>query len=231
MEYEYKHNPMQVRSKIQRSVMAWSTGLLALALYMLVSVSQALAADEVTRSHQIDIERQQTLTIANGVGRIEVRAHNQSQVYVEVKIEAGRQGIFRRKVDISNTDITIERSDTRIRLALKEDNVSANWIVYVPELEYLQLDNGVGQIKVDWLNSGLDLNVGVGDVRVAVDIEQLGDFKANVGVGSINVEGLQQYSSSRRVVAESSSGKGRGDKPLTIEVGVGDIQVKVTHAR
>lgn len=231
MEYAYKHNSTQTRSKIQRSVMTWGIGLLALALYMLVSISQVLAADEVTRSHQIDIEDQQTLTIENGVGRIEVRAHDQAQVYVEVKIEAGRQGIFRRKVDVSNTDITIEHNAREVRLALKEDNVSANWIVYVPELKGLKLDNGVGQIKVDWLNSGLDLNVGVGDVRVVVDIEQLGDFKASVGVGSIKADGRQQYNSSRRVVAESSSGRGHGNQDVTIEVGVGDIQLTTGRAR
>ena len=231
MEYEYKNHSIQVRSKIRRSVMTWGMGLLALTLYMLVSISQALAADEVTRSHRIDIEGQQTLVIENGVGRIEVRAHDKSEIYAEVIIEAGRQGIFRRKVDVSNTDITIERSSTQIRLALKEDNISANWVIYVPELEHLRLDNGVGQIKTEWLNSGLDLNVGVGDVRVNVDVEQLGDFSANVGVGSIKAEGLQQYNSSRRVVAESSSGKGRGDKHLTIEVGVGDIQVNAKSAR
>lgn len=209
----------------------WPWLCLLIGCSFLLSAKAAYGADEVTRSHRIDVAEEQRLVIKNSVGQLDVRRHDEPQIHVEVTIEAGRKGVFRRKADVSQADITIEQSDALIRLAFEEDNMSATWVVYLPGLTDLKLRNGVGQITTEWLSSALDVEVGVGDVRVYVDPDQLGNFSANVGVGNIQATGVDDYVASRQIVTESSSGKGRGDKDLNIEVGVGDIQVKVDNAQ
>ncbi|MCC5880952.1 MAG: hypothetical protein JJU03_13800 [Idiomarina sp.] len=208
----------------------WMSVVVALTAVGFIGVATA-ADDKITRTHQIPVQGQSQLVIANGVGKVDVRHHDAPQIQLEVTIEAGRRGLLRRKVDISDMDISIDQTARRIRLELQEDNVTANWTVYVPAFEQIELKVGVGQLHTEWLDSALDVNVGVGDVRVYVDIDSLGEFSANVGVGSIQADGVHSYVSSRRIVTESGTGRGRGEHALDIEVGVGDIQVKAESPR
>lgn len=228
---------MQGNSRLQRNMdhsgrlSHWLWLSLLIVSSFLLSAKLAYGADEVIRSHLIEVDGQHKLVIANSVGQLDVRRHEEPQIQVEVIIEAGRKGLFRRKVDVSQADITIEQGEPVIRLAFEEDNMSTKWVVYVPMFSEVQLRNGVGQIKTEWLASALDVEVGVGEVRVDMDPNELGRFTADVGVGSIQATGVDDYAASRKLVAESSSGQGRGDKDLAIEVGVGDIQVKALSSQ
>lgn len=215
---------------IYRNSIQLVCAVLALALMGVATVASA-TDDEITRTHQISVQGQSRLMIENSVGKMDVRAHDGPEILLEVTLKAGRHGLLRRKVDISDVDISVEHNDRRIRLALQEDNVSADWVVHVPAFEHIELKLGVGEMHAEWLDSSLNLDVGVGDVSVYVDIDSLGEFSANVGVGDINADGIHNYSSSRRVVTESSTGRGRGEHGLDIEVGVGDIEVKADSRR
>lgn len=194
-----------------------------IALWAAASVSVA----EEHREHEFAGDQVQHLTIENSVGEIVVRASEDDTIRVAVELEGNRSGIFRRKTDVSDMDISSREQGDRLLLSMDEDDVNARWVVYMPAMESLTLDLGVGNLRVENIEADISIDVGVGNAEVVSREDWLGDFDASVGVGGISVHGVSSYSSKRQVVAEQGQGKGTGSHALTIDVGVGDIDLNV----
>lgn len=198
----------------------------ALVLMTSMAASSAHASNnEKTLSHQVPVEQQRMLVLENGVGVIEFRHTSEPMIQVEVKLEGNRSGILRRRVDVSDMDISIDMSDEQLSLSFDENNVNANWVVYLPDFDYTRVKLGVGKIQGAYFSGDLDVSLGVGDVTLAIPSALLGSLQASVGVGAVSVNNGAEFDSERRVVSEKVSGRGRGDFKLTLDVGVGDITI------
>ncbi|MGX5914393.1 hypothetical protein ACR0ST_06620 [Aliidiomarina sp. Khilg15.8] len=206
--------------------MGFKTIVQAAGLSALLMVSGASLAEEV-REHQFAASDIKHLTVENGVGEIIVRASDDDSIRVSVTLEGNRSGIFRRKTDVSDVDISTQHRGDRLTLSMDVDNVNARWVVYTPAMEKMTLDLGVGNLRVENIEAAISIDVGVGNAEVETRKEWLGEFDASVGVGGISVRGLNEYSNKRQVVAEQGTGRGNGEYPLSIDVGVGDIEVQV----
>lgn len=195
-------------------------------LSALLLVSAASVAEEV-REHEFAGRDVQHLTIENSVGEIIVRASDDKTIRVSVILEGNRSGILRRKADVSDVDISVQRDGGRLTLSMDVDNVNARWLVHAPPMEKMTLDLGVGNLRVEHLEAAIAIDVGVGNAEVQTRRAWLGEFDASVGVGGISVNGLNGYSNQRQIVAEQGRGRGDGEYSLSVDVGVGDIDVSV----
>lgn len=193
--------------------------------FLISASGLAMATESATVQHQIEVTGQTHLVIDNGVGSIELRYSDSPYVEVEVALEGKRSGWLRRKVDVSEMDIRQRISNDTIRLSFNEDNVNARFIVYAPSFAQTQMNLGVGQVSSRYFEGDLSISVGVGEAQVTLDPKQLGSVSASVGVGGIDTPGVNGFTVERRVVSATLGGHGEGDYRLSIDVGVGDINI------
>lgn len=203
--------------------LAMSTAITLIIVAFFISVAQA--DSKVTRQHTIPADDVQRLTVQSNVGAIEIKHHDKDEIYVELALEGGRTGFFRRKQEVGNTDLTVSRDGNNLTLSFDEDGVNADWVIYTPQMDRVNLKLGVGNIRTESVEGALVISLGVGDVTVRTRASLVGHFEGDVGVGGITARGIENYTSSRRIVAETSNGRNSGSYDVQVDVGVGDIKL------
>jgi hypothetical protein len=153
----------------------------------------------------------------------------------------------RAEQEVAAATLTSDQRSGRLVLRLDSDSdeprFEARWQVTTPSRLKLELEQGVGDIFVNGLSGGVDVQVGVGEVSLEVGA---GDIDVNVGVGDATVRAPSSKYGSVDVsggvggagvvvdgtvkkgegfVSHSSSWRGDGSNSIELEVGVGDGQV------
>lgn len=197
-------------------------------LLMTALVTTAKADDSVTRTHRFDLKGVSEVEIRNGVGRVEIIPATGDEMSVILDIEANRHGhFFRPRRDVSGLDLeSRERGDTLI-LEFEEHDVSADWVVEMPRVDRTDIDVGVGEVRLEIENTELDLRVGVGEVRVEAPVASVGKVRLNTGVGDASLRGGEVLDDRSSFISKHVRGEGEGDLSLDVEVGVGDISVRL----
>lgn len=190
----------------------------------LVITAPAIASSEAERHYRFDSQNVRTLNIDNAVGQLQIKSSTDNEIRVEMRLEGKRGGLLRRKADVSDVELDVRERGDQLYLKFQQDKVQADWVVYMPELEKLKVHVGVGTADIELANTELELRVGVGTALIHGNKNFVGQFSGSAGVGAVSVNGLDNYSSQRRVVAEDAKGSGNGDKDIKVEVGVGDIK-------
>ncbi len=201
--------------------------LLAVLVFTLIGFMPLQAQDRVTRMHQFDLDGIEEIEINNAVGSIELNIVEGSELRVELELEGDREGFFRRRRDVGNVDLALEEDDDRLSLSIDDDDVTAHWTVFMPEVSLIDIDLGVGEIDAEIGASSLQINVGVGDVEVEAPLKEIGDIHVSSGVGDARIRGADNVDQSRQIVSEQSDARGEGIHDIDIEVGVGSAIVRL----
>lgn len=230
----------------------WVAGWVALAMGSAVAApgasetKSAKSTQAVTRVHRLALTDTSRLSLVNSVGRLNMQLGDVDQLEVTVEIKSDRRGWFSTQRDVSNVDIDIRRRGGELRLALEEKNVSGHWRVILPRkrLGLIDVNAGVGELKIETLAAKLEIDLGVGEVEVRspegiIDVDVgVGDIKiftrqtsagavrASVGVGEVTISGEGVDSRGRGVVNIKAAG--RGDNDIAAAAGVGDIEIVLT---
>lgn len=201
--------------------------LLAVLSLTLICFMPLKAQDRVTRMHQFDLDGIDEIEINNAVGSIELNVVEGSELRVELELEGDREGFFRRRRDVGNVDLEIEENNDRLSLSIDDDDVTAHWTVFMPDVSLIDIDLGVGEINAEIGASSLQINVGVGDAEVEAPLEEIGDIHVSAGVGDARIRGVDNVDQSRQVVSEQSDARGEGIHDVDVEVGVGSAMVRL----
>lgn len=206
--------------------------IMAFSLVLALSVvpgtlNEASAATEVTRHHSIDTSGVTKIEVKNGVGTVSIAPTTGETLSAEVFIEGNRSGVFRRKTDVSEFDIEVERSGNTLKLSFGENNTQANWHIQMPVIDALYVNLGVGQVDIEVLDTAVDVNNGVGEVNISAKVDYTGKISVNTGVGNAKITGAFNVETKRAIVSERSEATGEGNRTINVEVGVGDAQVKL----
>ncbi|MBC54817.1 MAG: hypothetical protein CMQ34_13390 [Gammaproteobacteria bacterium] len=197
-------------------------------LLLAFSISMACADTQVSRYHEFDAGEIDTLRIDARVGTIQVEPSTSGKFEVELTItDEDGGGWFRRSPDLDNMDLRSRRNGDQLRLSFSEDKVKGEWIVRVPSLEQLDVELGVGTIKVLMAHFGIVADVGVGTIELQAQKTDIGSVDLSVGVGDTHINGGTDTESRRAMVSSETTAYGTGSKSIRARAGVGDVQAEL----
>ena len=193
-------------------------------------------ADEIVRAfkQEIPIGTAEQIHLDFPVGKVDVQGWAESRVDLDVKIECNRP-TARCKEAAKALRLVYDNSGERLKVEIK------NWPkwsggkglhvvahVRVPRELGLTADLGVGELEVSGIQGDLSADLGVGEVSVTLPRESIGSVNLDTGVGEANliVDG-RRYQSSGVVAKEVRWTKGTGRSEVTVDCGVGEIDVRL----
>jgi len=218
-------------------------------LVLAVAMPAAAAVRTLEDSYSaVSIDR---VVIEAGVGDVNITAVDGDAVVVDVTLKARRGGFFssmrraEREVEEANLEAEVDGRELRIKIDSDSDErrFEESWVVTMPARMVLELEVGVGDVRIRGVGGGVALETGVGEVSIEVGS---GDVTVEVGVGEVEVRApASAYGSAEassgvgagvlRVLGQKIEGEGfvgsssswRGDGPdrIEVEVGVGDAEV------
>ncbi len=195
-----------------------------------------------------------TLALDTAVGDVTVAASKDDSIHVLVELTPRKAGFFssrkaaERQVEAARLGVT--RNGRRVSLEIEgvsgEPRFEATWTVSLPVDMNLELEMGVGDLKVEGTTGKIDADLGVGDATLAVSA---GELKVDVGVGDITLSapaaayatvecstGVGEVTlrhdkttlGGEGMISKELSWKGSGDGSVSLETGVGSIEVHLT---
>lgn len=169
------------------------------------------------------------------VGELEVLAGNGDKIEVEVFAECKRN---RRDCEEALEDIELfDRARSKV-LAIElegypkwgKGRIEIEATVRIPADFDFELDMGVGEVNIEGLRGNLDLDLGVGELTIDAKPAHLRSVNLDVGVGDAEIYGSAKHVEGRRsflVGSEVYWSEGKGDKRIKVDVGVGEVTVRL----
>jgi hypothetical protein len=196
------------------------------ALIVISFASSIHAATSKHLSHRIDATTLESVEIVIPVVEMKIEVYDGNAIEIEIDVRSQRRmWLFGRK-DVDDIDLEINRQGNDLILSIDENNLNQTWEIRIPRNLALEMNIGVGEVSLEQFANDLDMELGVGEVRVMVDDTEYRSIDLSVGVGETIIRGFDNSASSEReIVSQRSRYGGSGDYRMDIEVGVGEARV------
>ena len=195
-------------------------------LGMLLS-SAAFSASTKRIERSIAADQLEHIDFEISVAEIEIEIYDGGEILLDISLKAERNWwIFGRR-DVDEVDLGVYQSGNRIELVLDDDDIEQDWRVRLPAHLAMSMDIGVGEVSIDGLANDLRLDMGVGAVQVKVADIDYDTIHLQTGVGDSSLRGFgRSTDNERNFVGADSYYQGEGEYQISIEVGVGDAEVR-----
>jgi len=204
-------------------------GLLIVFITLFSLSNIVIAKDKRTFSGRVDVSEQALtkLALEVPVGMITVQVVESDVITYRAEVEDNASSWFFVATDLDALVLTQQITDQVLQLKIDEDDISQQWTVNIPKALALQVQVGVGNVKVDGFSQSLTADIGVGSAWVGVNSADYDHVNAAVGVGEIQVHGFEQGDllKERVIVSDQLTFTGAGDHQIDIEIGVGDVNL------
>lgn len=197
----------------------------AVTIFAILFTAASLGKSRITLEETINIESDSAVYINIPVGSLEVETYDGDEIVLEVELKESDEGWFK-SVDFDDAEIDIRQSGDKIHLEVDMEDVVQNWQVKLPESASLDIDLGVGQVNIEDFHQDANIDVGVGEVDVQLADDNYREIDLDSGVGGADLRGFKNVDRERAMISETVNWQGKGDFDLTIDVGVGDIEVR-----
>lgn len=213
--------------------------------------SLAAAGEPRTLSATYPSSNLHAVVIQAGAGGVEIQAAREPSVQVRVSLTPRRGGIFaslvRAEQEVGEATLEGTTKDGTLHLVVtpkgEDRRFEESWTVRMPADLALALKLGVGDVTLHGVAGGVNLEVGVGDVTVEAAGGDLhvklgvgdsdlvapaaayGPVQASGGIGDATITVGGREIDGTGMVGHSATWQGQGAHKLTVEVGVGDVQV------
>lgn len=208
-----------------------TTKIAVLALGAMSLGASALAADdEATHHYSYSLDNINEIHIEGGIGTMEVVHTDGTELRVELELEGTRRYFVLNKRDVSEIEVEDRVRGNRLSLQLNEDDldhIKVHWRVEMPSVARTHIELGVGQITAEFVNTELELEVGVGAADISLARSFAGRVETSAGVGSAVLNGANDTVSKRAMVSEETYGYGNGHQRMELSVGVGELKVSL----
>lgn len=202
-----------------------------IAIMTLALAAPLFAADDI-RKFSFDAEGVSTIRLDHPVGELEITGADVKAIEVRMEIDCDSRNC-RDKSD----DIRLESHVKGGELHLEVDGyptfgkgLSVNLEIRVPRAMAVSIDHGVGEISIDGVGGDIDLESGVGEVEIRGDAKSFRSARVEVGVGESNLKvagDRVEGDSFLFIGGEKKWRDGRGESSLKVEVGVGEVTVRL----
>lgn len=201
--------------------------LTALAASLLFSGT--LSADSTKKiSRTIDATSLASVEIEASVAEMEIEFYDGDEIELEIELESDGHWLAWRRGDIDHVELEVRTTESNVFLGIRDRKVEQHWRVKMPANLAIAIDVGVGEIELEDFSNNLEMDVGVGSVRVEIDDTEYAMIRASAGVGDTVIKGFpgQQTDNERSFMSSDSYHYGNGELEIEIEVGVGDVLVR-----
>ena len=163
------------------------------------------------------------------IGSVKFIATDEQEIRVEVIITPSESNWFSlwSSLDIDDVELDVIEASKEIELKLTEqDDVKQEWLVYLPRQAAVNLNVGVGQVEVLYMENSIDIDLGVGHAEIRHEILYRSvSLESGVGEVSVDLQG-RQVEVSRHFVRQTYHHEDHtGFGQLNVNVGVGQIDV------
>jgi hypothetical protein len=206
------------------------TLLVPTALLCVASLAYALPAvadERVVREYAFDVSAIEEVEIRASVGSIRILPTAGDELSLVLDIEGKNSGWFRRAKDVDHVELDSDVRGDRLILEQTENNTNTEWTIRLPVVARTTLSMGVGEIDAELGATAVSIELGVGDVDLAVPRDSAGRVDLQVGVGEASLRGGRNVDTNRAFISQEVHGRGDGDQDVSVELGVGDISVSL----
>ncbi len=207
------------------TLVKWGVG----AVLTIASMGSAYAYGDNDKiiTKDIQIKNAQQLHLDAHVGSVKFSPSSDDQIHVYVKVsDKEGWGIF--KDSPQDAQLVVQREGNKLTLSLNDDEYGEEWRIELPQMSLLNADLGVGEIQVKRINTNLKLDVGVGEATIVASASAYSSANGQAGVGAAAVRSVSGTTTSdRAMVSEEVNWTGSGEYSIDVEVGVGDISIKL----
>jgi hypothetical protein len=155
-----------------------------------------------------------------GVGDVHIKRGDESKIRLEYTVKSHRESNLKE----ARVDFNVRGNDATLEFhAPSGSNTEIDVELEVPANTNLDVHNKVGDITIERVEGDKDLDLGVGDIRVA---EQQAGYKlvrASTGIGDVDSD---SYGESSGWLGKTLKYHGDGKYELRAHVGVGDIKLE-----
>jgi hypothetical protein len=189
--------------------------------------STSVAADTHKRIVEtIDARSFKTVWLEIPVGKMDIEVYDGDKIELDIKLESRRRWFVWRPRNIDAVELEIGTSGSVLVLGIDRDNLEQHWRVRMPAALALDIDVGVGDVRVIDFCNDLNMEVGVGAARVDVAHQNFRSIHVSSGVGDAILRGFQQGNDSERnFVSADAYYYAEGKYRIELGVGVGEAQV------
>ena len=200
---------------------------LALITTLCCLMSFPLLASEKDLTQQFPSTELSQLQINTGVGDITIEVTDASQISVDVKVRGSKSWFFGR-TDVSDASIESSIDNGVLSLEVPLDDTEQTWVVKVPRQLTVDLQLGVGSIKVDGTAGDIDADIGVGSFAAKLAVPEFKNIELSAGVGDVSLQTDKGKTARSHLVGSELDYAGPGTHAMAVTVGVGDATVRNT---
>jgi hypothetical protein len=167
------------------------------------------------------------------VGEVVVDAWNGADLQLDVQLRC-RRGQASCRDAAERVRLVYSTDDDKLHIEIKDwpklsgKGLEARVQVQMPRRLPLDVDLGVGEMRVAGLENDVKANVGVGELNLTLPASAVATVSADTGVGDANLTaGGRHYESSGLFTKELRWKKGTGSARVAADCGVGQINVKL----
>jgi hypothetical protein len=160
------------------------------------------------------------LHVRLGVGDLQIRRSDSAKIRLHYTVKSQREN----RVKDAHVDIEIRGRDANIEFhAPTSGNTQFDVELEVPQSTNLDVHEKVGDLTVDGIEGDKDLELGVGDIRVATGRTDYHLVRASTNIGDVNGDG---YGETSGWLGKTLKYHGDGKYELRAHVSIGDISLE-----
>jgi hypothetical protein len=208
----------------------WLEVLLKAVLLTLILVPFCTASDhwrdsdyEESHSEVRDFVSGGMVHVRLSVGDVQVRRSNDNQIRVHYTVKSRHESY----VKDTRLDFEVRGNNANLDFHARGNNTSIDLELEVPQNTNLDVHGKVGDLTVEDIEGDKDLELGVGDIRIAHDSSGYRFVRASTGIGDVNADvGHDQNAEVSGWLGKTLRYSGEGKYELRAHVSVGDITLE-----
>ena len=159
------------------------------------------------------------LHVRMSVGDMHIKRGDSNRIRLEYTVKSGHE----KNVKEAHVDFDVKGNNATIEFhAPSSGNTQFDVELEVPQNTNVDVHGKVGDVTVDNIDGDKDLELGVGDLRIATDHSGYRLINANTGIGDVHGDG---YGETSGWLGKTLKYRGDGKYELRAHVGVGDIHL------
>lgn len=201
--------------------------LLGIACLGMLLSTAAFSASSKRIERSIAADQLEHIDFEISVAEMDIEIYDGNEIQLDISLKADRDWWIFGRNDVDDVDLSVYQDGNRIELVLDDDDIEQDWRVRLPAHLAISMDIGVGEVSIENLANDLRLDMGVGAVQINVADIDYDRIHLQTGVGDSSLRGFgRSTDNERNIVGADSYYQGEGEYQISVEVGVGDTQVR-----
>jgi len=206
------------------------------ALALVVAAATPSAAEEVrTFTQSFDASALEEIYVDFPIGELTVEGTSSERIMVEIVIECSSRRSLDACIDRAE-NIALESRERADRIDLwiegfskwRSRGMHIEMKVLVPQALDVRIDMSIGELEMKHLFGNVAVDMSIGEVSLDSSEEMVGRVSLDTGIGESSLSTHRGRSNSAGLFTRAIAWtEGNGDSEIQIELGIGEITVKL----